>query len=233
MSAQEFDLNLNTARLLMEEPFFAAISRRIDKRASYAIPTAGVMVNPDTAQFEMLYNPKFFADLTDLQRSDILKHEFYHILFEHVTGRMPADVNMKLWNIAADLAINSHLHNLPEGGLIPGEPDTPFEHFLVASQLSGILLTCQSSTTTRVTTNQVHLVLSHRAKAAQVATQVTATVSLMVSPTHSTTTLVGKSVRRRSRTWRRSDSRKLCVKLPRKPARPIVGALYLMIPARR
>ena len=128
MSAQEFDLNLNTARLLMEEPFFAAISRRIDKRASYAIPTAGVMVNPDTAQFEMLYNPKFFADLTDLQRADILKHEFYHVLFEHVTGRMPDGVNMKLWNIATDLAINSHLHNLPEGGLIPGEPGTPFEN---------------------------------------------------------------------------------------------------------
>ena len=107
MSAQEFDLNLNTARLLMEEPFFAAISRRIDKRASYAIPTAGVMVNPDTAQFEMLYNPKFFADLTDLQRADILKHEFYHVLFEHVTGRMPDGVNLKLWNIATDLAINS------------------------------------------------------------------------------------------------------------------------------
>ena len=128
MSAQEFDLNLNTARLLMEEPFFAAISRRIDKRASYAIPTAGVMVNPDTAQFEMLYNPKFFADLTDLQRADILKHEFYHVLFEHVTGRMPDGVNLKLWNIATDLAINSHLQNLPEGGLIPGEKDTPFEH---------------------------------------------------------------------------------------------------------
>ena len=128
MSVQEFDLNLNTARLLMEEPFFAAISRRIDKRASYAIPTAGVMVNPDTAQFEMLYNPKFFADLTDLERTDILKHEFYHVLFEHVTGRMPADVKLKLWNIATDLAINSHLQNLPKGGLIPGEPDTPFEH---------------------------------------------------------------------------------------------------------
>lgn len=128
MSVQEFDLNLNTARLLMEEPFFAAISRRIDKRASYAIPTAGVMINPDTAQFEMLYNPKFFADLTDLERIDILKHEFYHVLFEHVTGRMPADVNLKLWNIATDLAINSHLDNLPKGGLIPGEVDTPFEN---------------------------------------------------------------------------------------------------------
>ncbi len=128
MSEQEFDLNLNTARLLMEEPFFAAISRRIDKRASYAIPTAGVMVNPDTAQFEMLYNPKFFADLTDLQRAAVLKHEFYHVLFEHVTGRMPDGVNLKLWNIATDLAINSHLNHLPEGGLIPGEKGTPFEN---------------------------------------------------------------------------------------------------------
>lgn len=123
---QEFDLNMNTARLLMDEPFFAAISRRIDKRASTAIPTAGVMVNPDTAQFEMLYNPTFFADLTDLERTDVLKHEFYHVLFEHVTGRLPDGCNMKLWNIATDLAINSHLYNLPEGGLIPGQPDTPF-----------------------------------------------------------------------------------------------------------
>ena len=123
---KEFDLNMHTARLLMDEPFFAAISRRIDKRASTAIPTAGVMVNPDSAQFEMLYNPEFFGKLTDLERADVLKHEFYHVIFQHVTDRFPDGVNMKLWNIATDLAINSHLHNLPEGGLIPGQPDTPF-----------------------------------------------------------------------------------------------------------
>ena len=117
----EFDLNLHTARLLMDEPFFAAISRRIDKRASFAVPTAGVMVNPDTAQFEMLYNPEFFAKLTDEERRDVLKHEYYHIVFLHVTDRMPEGVDMKLWNVATDLAINSHLYNLPEGGLIPGE----------------------------------------------------------------------------------------------------------------
>lgn len=117
----DFDLNIHTARLLMDEPFFAAVSRRIDKRATYAIPTAGVMVNPDTAQFEMLYNPDFFGKLTDAERRDVLKHEFYHITFLHVTDRMPEGVKPKLWNIAADLAINSHLSNLPEGGLIPGE----------------------------------------------------------------------------------------------------------------
>ena len=116
-----FDLNIHTARLLMDEPFFAAISRRIDKRATYAIPTAGVMVNPDSGQFEMLYNPEFFEKLTDDERRDVLKHEFYHVVFLHVTNRMPENTNLKRWNIAADLAINSHLHNLPEGGLIPGE----------------------------------------------------------------------------------------------------------------
>jgi len=124
--AKDFDLNMNTARLLMDEPFFAAISRRIDKRASTAIPTAGVMVNPDTAQFEMLYNPSFFGALSDLERADVLKHEFYHVLFEHVTGRLPDGVNLKLWNIATDLSINSHLSNLPEGGLVPGRK--PFEN---------------------------------------------------------------------------------------------------------
>lgn len=125
---EEFDLNIHTARLLMDEPFFASISRRIDKRASFAVPTAGVMVNPETAQFEMLYNPTFFAGLTDAERRDVLKHEFYHVLFLHVTDRLPEGVKMKLWNIATDLAINSHLHNLPKGGLIPGETETPFEH---------------------------------------------------------------------------------------------------------
>jgi len=123
---REFDLNMHTARLLMDEPFFAAVSRRIDKRASYAIPTAGVLVNPDSAQFEMLYNPDFFAKMTDDERRDVLKHEFYHVVFLHVTDRMPEGVNRKLWNIAADLAINSHLYNLPEGGCIPGTK--PFEN---------------------------------------------------------------------------------------------------------
>ena len=121
-----FNLNTHTARLLMDEPFFASISRRIDKTASYAIPTAGVRINKDTAQFEMLYNPDFFEPLTDAQRSDILKHEFYHIVFMHVTERMPDGAMTKAWNIATDLAINSHLHNLPDGALIPGKEGTPF-----------------------------------------------------------------------------------------------------------
>lgn len=122
-----FNLNTHTARLLMDEPFFAAISRRIDKKAHFGIPTAGVRLNPETAQFEMLYNPDFFAGLKDEERADVLKHEFYHVVFLHVTDRMPDGAMTKMWNIATDLAINSHLYHLPEGALIPGKEGTPFE----------------------------------------------------------------------------------------------------------
>jgi len=121
-----FDLKLHAYRLLMDEPFFAALSRKIEKRAVTAIPTAGVRVDPETAQFEMIYNPDFFASLPEEQVKGVLKHEFYHLIFEHVTSRKPEGVDHKLWNICADLAINSHLvGELPDNCCMPGEG--PFE----------------------------------------------------------------------------------------------------------
>ena len=125
-----FDLNRYTFKLLQTEPFFASLSRRIQKRASTAIPTAGVRLNKDTAQFEMLYNPQFFEDMADKERLGVLKHEFYHIIFEHVTGRLPPEGMSKMWNVATDLAINSHLMGeLPEGGCFP--TIKPFEEYPV------------------------------------------------------------------------------------------------------
>jgi predicted metal-dependent peptidase len=116
-----FDLQLHAYRLLMDEPFFAALSRKIEKRACTAIPTAGVRVDPETAQFEMIYNPEFFASLPEEHVRGVLKHEFYHLIFDHVTSRKPEGVNPKAWNIAADLAINSHLQGeLPEMACMPG-----------------------------------------------------------------------------------------------------------------
>ena len=120
MSDQPFNLNLHAARLLMREPFFAALSRRIDKTPTTAIPTAGVRVNPERAQFELLYNPEFMGALSDEHKLGVLMHEFYHIIFEHVTGRKPADGLKRIDNIAMDLAING----LPEmKGKLPCESD--------------------------------------------------------------------------------------------------------------
>ena len=126
-----FDLNIHVHRLLMDEPFFAALSRRMDKRARNAIPTAGVTVTEE-GKLQMIYNPKFFAPLSDEARKDILKHEFYHIVFQHVTGgrflsfRDMAPNERKIHNIAMDLAINGNLPHLPEGACFPGKG--PFEH---------------------------------------------------------------------------------------------------------
>ncbi len=124
-----FDLNEHTYRLLESEPFFASLSRRINKKLSRAVPTAGVRVTDD-GQFEMVYNPEFFENLTQKERSGVLKHEFYHLIFEHVTGRLPSEGMTKMWNIATDLAINSHLMDeLPEQGCFPSRE--PFEDYPV------------------------------------------------------------------------------------------------------
>jgi predicted metal-dependent peptidase len=121
-----YDLQMRVYRLLDSEPFFAALSRTIEKRASTSIPTAGVRVNPDTAQFEMLYNPDFFDSLPEEQVLGVLKHEMYHLIFEHVTSRKPEGINHMKWNVAADLAINSHLQGeLPDNCCMPGVG--PFE----------------------------------------------------------------------------------------------------------
>jgi predicted metal-dependent peptidase len=150
-----FDLNMHTARLLMREPFFSALSRRIDKIRTDSVPTAGVRVNPETAQFELFYNPKFMGALSDEHKMGVLMHEFYHIIFEHVTTRKPEGGIRRIDNIAMDLAINGLTEMrgklpcdadpgpvLTEGGepmkgCIPGEgkfahlpPDQTYEWYL-------------------------------------------------------------------------------------------------------
>ena len=118
----EFDLKLHLHRLLSDEPFFSAISRRVNKSPSRGLPTAGVTVDKDTLQFKMLYNPDFFKDMEENKIKGVLMHEFYHLIFKHVTSRKPENVPHLVWNIAGDLAINSMIgeNNLPEGCCIPG-----------------------------------------------------------------------------------------------------------------
>ena len=40
----------------------------------------------------MLYNPEYFEKLPDEQREGVIVHEFYHLIFEHVTGRLPDEL---------------------------------------------------------------------------------------------------------------------------------------------
>ena len=114
-----FELGPHMIRLMWEEPFFARVFRTIKRVKTDAIPTAGVLAKD--GEVTMWWNPEFLAGLTPLEIKGLLKHECYHLVFEHTTKRRK-DPHV-IWNYATDLAINSLIDEkeLPEGGLIPGK----------------------------------------------------------------------------------------------------------------
>ena len=127
----DFDLGKKIFSLFtrsQSEPFFLHLSRNVKKIPTDQIPTAGVRVNPDTGLFEMLYNPTFMASLTEAQLGDVYRHELYHLIYMHVTDRLPDEGLTKRWNVATDLAINSFLSDLPEGCLRAGQEGTPWQN---------------------------------------------------------------------------------------------------------
>ncbi len=118
----DFNLDEHIIGLLSDEPFFAALSRKLEKVATKTVPTAGVKFNEERCRFEMFYNPEF---LSELHKQDpkfvkgVLLHEFYHIVLLHVTARLPSGGMTKKWNVATDLAINSELSNFENSAESP------------------------------------------------------------------------------------------------------------------
>lgn len=113
------DLDTNMVKLMLEEPFYAAILRGVNKIMTNSIPTAGVSTTG--TDINMYWNPSFLADLTPAQVKGLLKHEAMHLAYDHTTTRrMTPHI---IHNYATDLAINSDIpaEELPEGGLVPGQ----------------------------------------------------------------------------------------------------------------
>lgn len=113
---------------IVQEPFFAHLSREIRKMPSTAVPTAGVRVGED-GRYEMLYNPEFMSSLSPKHLIGVYKHELYHLIFDHCEHRLPEEGMSKKWNVATDLAINSLIGqaSLPEACLYPGQEGTLWE----------------------------------------------------------------------------------------------------------
>ncbi len=106
-------------KFLLNEPFFSDIMSHIRRQKTRAIPTAGVSCSG--GDFTLHWNPDFVGKLTTKKIFGLLKHECYHLIYQHVSGRKQKPHLM--WNIATDLAINSTipLDELPDGGLVPGQ----------------------------------------------------------------------------------------------------------------
>lgn len=123
-SSKEFQHDF--LKIYMDEPFIGTVSSEVTKLADYNMPTAYVGMRPNGRRHEIVmgFNPNFLRSLNAQQRRGVIKHEMYHLIFQHIFERAPGDKDYHvLWNWATDLAINSIIgaDNLPDMCLIPGK----------------------------------------------------------------------------------------------------------------
>lgn len=121
--AGEFDKDFTD--LYSCEPFLGQISASMTKVADPNCKTAYVGIRKQNGSYEVIlgYSPKFLRGLSNNKVQGVLKHEIYHVIFQHIFNRMTASPeNQRLQNWATDLAINSIIgkENLPDFCLIPG-----------------------------------------------------------------------------------------------------------------
>jgi len=120
-TAQERSQALATAilEIYRSNVFYASMIQSIEISYSMSIPTAGVSFSADNKKYVMFINPNFFIKrLTPENRKAVMMHEIMHLVHRHL-NRIPmfklSPHNMRLMNIAADLAINSYIKDLPQG----------------------------------------------------------------------------------------------------------------------
>lgn len=100
-------------------PFIGSVLQCLTIQYGHTLPTAGIMFNTDAKRWDMIVNPMFFCrKLNQAQRKAVLIHELSHITHKHPL-RVPflkiSARKRMLMNIAADMAINQYIKDLPKG----------------------------------------------------------------------------------------------------------------------
>jgi len=94
--------------------FLSTILFSLKQSFSEEVPTAG------TDGSNIIFNPKFFKDLSHEERVGLIAHEVWHVAFMHMLRL--GDRDPEVWNWAGDFVINLLLREagfkLPENGLI-------------------------------------------------------------------------------------------------------------------
>ena len=100
-------------------PFMGSVLQCLNISYSHMLPTAGIMFNTDAKRWDMFINPYFFCrKLKGPERVAVLVHELSHITHKHPMRVPFLKISAKkrmLMNIAADMAINQFIKNLPKG----------------------------------------------------------------------------------------------------------------------
>jgi predicted SprT family Zn-dependent metalloprotease len=91
------------------DALYAALYNIADIEYSTSIETACISKN-NSATLNMLINPKFWEGLNEDEKTFIILHELYHVVYDHIKRIVDLGGDFNIGNIAADIVINHHIH---------------------------------------------------------------------------------------------------------------------------
>lgn len=122
-SFEDAYMNLMSGDKYVSLSFYSFVIAKMKIDISTKVPTAGAGFYNNC--YNLVVNPFFFDTLTIDQRIGVLIHECQHVINQHIFRKGERD--HQLFNIAADIAINQFIDNIPEGGMFPATFEFP-EH---------------------------------------------------------------------------------------------------------
>ena len=103
-------------KLLVENPFYGLFLLGLSKVIDKSVETA--CVRKRGINCELVINPEYWETQDDIQQLNLIQHEVYHIVFQHMF-MTPFFKNHEVLNVAADCEVNSYLQNLDNTWIIP------------------------------------------------------------------------------------------------------------------
>ena len=103
-------------KLLVENPFYGLFLLGLSKVIDKSVETA--CVRKRGINCELVINPEYWETQNDIQQLNLIQHEIYHIVFQHMF-MTPFFKNHEVLNVAADCEVNSYLQNLDDTWIIP------------------------------------------------------------------------------------------------------------------
>ena len=103
-------------KLLIENPFYGLFLLGLSKVVDKSVETA--CVRKRGINCELVINPDYWETQDDTQQLNLLTHECYHIIFQHMF-LWDSFSNKYILGLATDCEVNSYLSNLDNSWVVP------------------------------------------------------------------------------------------------------------------
>ena len=103
-------------KLLIENPFYGLFLLGLSKVIDRSVETA--CVRKRGINCELVINPDYWNSQDDVQQMNLLQHEVYHIVFQHMF-LWDSFPNKDVLGLATDCEVNSYLSNLDDSWVVP------------------------------------------------------------------------------------------------------------------